>query len=88
MKTKEELNALKKEVHNLSRKLAELTEEELAQVIGGTVTDTSNVCEMPSASDPTIEDSDRAKEMVKYTTELILNQSSQAMLAGNNPNLQ
>ena len=35
MKTKEELNALKKEVENVNRKLAELTEEELAQVSGG-----------------------------------------------------
>ena len=37
MKTKEELNALKEEVETVSRKLAELTEEELAQVTGGTV---------------------------------------------------
>ena len=35
MKSKEELNALKEEVETLSRKLAELTEEELAQVTGG-----------------------------------------------------
>ena len=35
MKTKEELNALKEEVKTLNRKLAELTEEELAQVTGG-----------------------------------------------------
>ena len=35
MKTKEELNALKKEVEALNKKLAELTEEELAQVSGG-----------------------------------------------------
>ena len=35
MKTKEELNELKEEVENLNRKLAELTEEELAQVSGG-----------------------------------------------------
>ena len=35
MKTKEELNALKKEVETVSRKLHELTEEELAQVTGG-----------------------------------------------------
>ncbi len=35
MKTKEELNALKEEVENLNKKLAELTEEELAQVSGG-----------------------------------------------------
>ena len=35
MKSKEELNALKEEVENLNKKLAELTEEELAQVTGG-----------------------------------------------------
>ena len=35
MKTKEELNALKKEVETLNKKLAELTEDELAQVSGG-----------------------------------------------------
>ena len=38
MKTKEELNALKEEVETLSKKLHELTEEELAQVSGGGVT--------------------------------------------------
>ena len=35
MKTKGELNALKEEVEILNKKLAELTEEELAQVTGG-----------------------------------------------------
>ena len=35
MKSKEELNALKEEVEALNKKLAELTEEELAQVSGG-----------------------------------------------------
>ncbi|MBQ0037196.1 MAG: bacteriocin [Clostridiales bacterium] len=35
MKTKEELNALKEEVETLNAKLAELTDEELAQVTGG-----------------------------------------------------
>ena len=39
MKTKEELNALKKEVETVSRKLHDLTEEELAQVAGGSVDD-------------------------------------------------
>ena len=37
MKTKEELEELKEEVENLNKKLAELTEEELAQVTGGWV---------------------------------------------------
>ena len=36
MKTKEELNALKEEVETVSKKLHELTEEELSQVSGGT----------------------------------------------------
>ena len=35
MKTKEELNAQKEEVETVSKKLHELTEEELAQVSGG-----------------------------------------------------
>ena len=34
MKTKEELNALKEEVETVSKKLHELTEEELGQVTG------------------------------------------------------
>lgn len=35
MKTKEELNALKKEIEALNKKLAELTEDELMKVTGG-----------------------------------------------------
>ena len=35
MKTKEELNALKEEVETVSKKLHELTPEELEQVSGG-----------------------------------------------------
>ena len=37
MKTKEELNTLRNEVEALNKKLAELTEEELQQIVGGTV---------------------------------------------------
>lgn len=36
MKTKEELNAIKEEVEAVSKKLQELTEDELAEVAGGT----------------------------------------------------
>ncbi len=36
MKTKEELNALKEEVEAMNKKLAELTEDELRLVVGGT----------------------------------------------------
>ena len=39
MKTKEELKALKEEVETVSRKLHELSEEELAQVTGGSSRD-------------------------------------------------
>ena len=35
MKTKEELNALREEIEALSKKLAELSEEELKEVAGG-----------------------------------------------------
>lgn len=35
MKRKEELNEIKEEVENLNKKLEELTEEELTQVVGG-----------------------------------------------------
>lgn len=35
LKTAEELNVLKEEVETLNKKLAELTEEELEQVVGG-----------------------------------------------------
>ena len=35
MKTKEELTALKEEVETLNKKLHELTDEELAEVVGG-----------------------------------------------------
>ena len=38
MKTPEELNALKNEVETMNKKLAELTEEEMAQVTGGGIT--------------------------------------------------
>ncbi len=36
MKTKEELSALKEEYENMNKKLAELNEDELKQVTGGT----------------------------------------------------
>ena len=39
MKTKEELNTLKEEIETLNGKLAELTEEELEQVVGGSFED-------------------------------------------------
>ena len=38
MKTPEELNALKEEVEAVSKKLAELSEDELQQVSGGGIT--------------------------------------------------
>lgn len=36
MKSKEELNTLKEEVEAMNKKLAELTDDELKQVTGGT----------------------------------------------------
>ena len=49
MKTKEELNALKEEVETVSRKLHELTDEELAQVSGGV---------LPARIEPGVEPAD------------------------------
>lgn len=37
MKTKEELNTIKKEVENINKKLAELNEDELKEVTGGII---------------------------------------------------
>ena len=51
MKSKEELNALKEEVETLNKKIAELTEEELAQVFGGSG---KFACEVPFYK-PTLE---------------------------------
>ena len=45
MKTKEELNALRGEVEAVSEKLRELTDEELAQVIGGRYNQMFHECE-------------------------------------------
>ncbi len=44
-KTKEELDALKEEVKSVTRKIRELTDEELAQVSGG---NGKFACEVPS----------------------------------------
>ena len=52
MKTKEELNALKKEVETLKAKLAELTEEELAQVTGGGGLRNNYICSAECDVDP------------------------------------
>ena len=41
MKTKEELNAMKKEVKTLNEKFRELTEDELTQVTGGVISQDS-----------------------------------------------
>lgn len=47
MKTKEEMNALKEEVETLDKKLAELSEEELKQVIGGVKPSSKIVEDLP-----------------------------------------
>ena len=58
MKTKEELNVLKEEVETVSRKLAELTDEELAQVSGGIlyVADLKNIARPGAGNGPGLND--------------------------------
>lgn len=46
MKTKEELNVLKSELDSLNKKLAELSDEEMSFVTGGT--DLSTAPELPA----------------------------------------
>lgn len=50
MKTKEELNALKAEVENINKKLAELTEDELVLVAGGV--ESNDEEEIPDVNSP------------------------------------
>ena len=46
MKTKEELNALKEEVETVSKKLHELTNDDLEKVAGGSADDICPFCGM------------------------------------------
>ena len=57
MKTKEELSALKEEVETVSKKLHELTKEELAQVSGGDQVCPDDSVLEPPATTPTSDDS-------------------------------
>ena len=54
MKTQEELNALKEEVETLNKKLAELTDEELASLSGGVGVPPEFVLEYPAFGPGTI----------------------------------
>ena len=56
MKTKEELNALKEEVETLNKKLAELTEDELAQVVGGAKWEFDYGHDIPDGKSYTVEE--------------------------------
>lgn len=47
MRTKEELSALKKEMQTMNRKLSELSEDELTQIVGGHSGD-ADWCDMPA----------------------------------------
>ena len=48
MKSKEELNALKEEVETVNKKLHELTDEELEQVLGGFEPGSSEKIRLPT----------------------------------------
>ena len=49
MKTEEELNEIKEELEALNKKLAELTDEELAQVTGGLAAVAAKIAEVQGA---------------------------------------
>ena len=63
MKTKEELTALKEEVETLNNKLAELSDEELAQVIGG-VSGTEECVKNVKKGMPLIEQDERRYDVI------------------------
>ena len=69
MKTKEELNALKEEVKDVSRKLHELTDEDLAQVSGGLVPEIyfKPAPEAPVLASPVVEPSGLEPPVATYT---------------------
>ena len=55
MKTKEELNAIKEEVETMNKKLAELNDEEMAYVSGGSHEGETNWFSIPGPVDPLIQ---------------------------------
>ena len=54
MNTKEELNTLKEEIETLNKKLHELTEEELAQVSGGSFVSLGDLVSEPPVRESTV----------------------------------
>lgn len=77
MKTPEELNALKEEVKAPNAKLAELTDEELAEVSGGLDYSCFNLPPVPE----TMSSTDMGKEMATFAKNNILTQTAQSELA-------
>ena len=78
MKTKEELNQMKEDYEKLCKRLKELTEEELAQVTGADLSESSE------AIVPILADSDLAEEATKLAEAQVKQQVEQAMLASSN----
>ena len=65
MKTAEELNALKEEMEKLNAKLAELNEEELAQISGGFSFDDNGIVLEPGDSFDFVNDNGRRRFRVE-----------------------
>ena len=78
MKTKEELNQIEEDYEKLCKGLKELTEEELAQVTGADLSESSE------AIAPILEDSDLAEEATILAEAQVKQQVEQAMLASSN----
>ena len=75
MKTKEELSALKEEITALNKKFRELTDEELKQVIGGSV-----VQQQPGETVGPKKDSGSGKEDLERIQAAILSHSKRKAL--------
>ena len=92
MKTKEESNALKKNAEAVNEVNAELDDDELENVVGGTIGAARNRLDYTSSNltvssenvqsaESTYRDADMAKEMTTFTKNNILSQTAQSMLA-------
>ena len=77
MKSKKELNGIKEEVETLNKKLAELTDEELAEASGGLDYSCLNLPPVPE----TMPSTDMGKDMATFAKNNILTQTAQSELA-------
>ena len=76
MKTKEELSALKEEIEALNKKLAELSDDELAQVSGGAMIVNHNMAAINTLTQLTKNSSSLSKSLAKLSSGMKINSAA------------